>query len=98
MLDGVPIQVLANASPWAVTVVVVLTVFRMIYTGALVPRSTYLDRRQEQQKLVESLMTALNEERDTNRRLMSLVHDLQAPSAKAVEILETVQEVNKDSG
>lgn len=95
MFDGVPVQILATVSPWFVTVTIVLAVTRLIYTGALIPRSTYLDRRAEQEKFVASLREALEEERETNRELMALVRDLQAPSAKAVDILETVQEVNK---
>lgn len=95
MFDGIPLQFLTNVSPWTVTVAVVLVVFRMIYTGKLKPRSTYLDEQAEQEKLVGILMTALDAERETNSRLTLLVRELQAPSAKAVDILETVQEVSK---
>lgn len=98
MLDAIPLQFLSDASAWIVTAATFLTVARLIYTGSLVPRSTYRDRQAEQEKFVESLRLALEEERDTNRRLMELVRELQAPSAKAVEVLETVQKVSKNGG
>lgn len=98
MFDGLPLQFLASASPWLVTVSILVAVARMIYTGALVPRPTYRDTQEQQERFIAGLKEALDEERETNRYLMNLVRDLQAPSAKAVDILETVQEVSGRSG
>lgn len=94
MFDGISLQFLADSSPWLVVVAILLGVARMIYTGKLKPRSTYQDEQKEQEKLVGILMAALDAERETNSRLTLLVRDLQAPATKAVEVLETVQEVS----
>lgn len=82
MFDGLSLTFLAEASPWLVTIAILLGVVRMIYKGLLVPRST-----------VAFLERALQKERENGDRLMDMVQELQAPSKKAVEVLADIQDV-----